>query len=326
MLREVINIKAKSKLKIRKQRIYFAKILIAIAVALLCYGLILDIHNEIRLVDPVNGVQAGNDDDGSYTSVDKNGNSPSNDVENYENNDSVEQNHTVSIEEANNALRNSIQKKYSITIKYGSETANYYVGELATQSIDDPNVINNSLNILNDILGLYPQGLFKEIYDGGIPLTIYLINNYSENAVTGATDSNYSFADISIAVVHPIDETFFHESYHYIERYILKRGLSYNVALWNSYNPDGFSYGTIINNYSYKSTFLENAYFVNNYAQTSAEEDRASTFEYMMASSKASCLNHDMPIWRKAVTMSNTIDVALNSVSSNNTEYWERFL
>ena len=168
--------------------------------------------------------------------------------------------------------------------------------------------------------------MFKEIKTGGIPLTVYLVNNYSLDGVTGATDSNYSFANISVAVIYPFNETFFHESYHYIERYILKKGLSYNAYAWANYNPNNFSYGNVINDYSYSTTFSDDSFFVNNYAQYSAEEDRASTFEYMMAENKASCLNQNKPVWQKAQLMSSTIDAALNCVSPDVTEYWERFL
>ena len=217
-------------------------------------------------------------------------------------------------------------KDILIDVKYGSETEGYSVGGLSTVSIYDSEKINSSLKKLDSLLELYPQGFFNEISNGGIPLTIYLINNYSSNEVTGATDSNYSFANISLAIIYPIDESFFHESYHYIERFILKKGLSFNSELWKKFNPSGFTYGTINGKYSYRATFSDNSYFVNNYAQVSAEEDRASTFEYMMASSKASCLNENKPVWKKAYMMSNMIDAAFETVNVKNTEYWERFL
>lgn len=299
--------------------IYYAKILIAISIAILVYGVILDINNSVRLIDPVKDVKVINKDDGNYTSIDNNNHETSTNI-------NPPQPHVVGDSEANSVLRNNIQKKYNVTVKYGSESDGYVVGGLSTVSIYDEGVINASLTKLDEVLGLYPYGIFTEIKNGGIPLTIYLINNYSDDSVTGATDSNYSFANISLAVIYPIDESFYHESYHYIERYILKKGLSFNADLWNSFNPSDFQYGVVNSNYSYKSTFSEDSYFVNSYAQVAAEEDRASTFEYMMANSKASCLNNNKPVWKKARIMSNTIDAALNTVSPNNTEYWERFL
>ena len=326
--------------KKKNSLMYYAKILIAISLAILAYGLVLDLSNNIRLIDPESGVSVIDDDNGSFTSVDSNNTNNTNNVNSNSNNNTDGnvssrgtsnnrgQTNTNSAVDVNslNSLRNSIQKKYNVAIKYGSETEGYTVGGLSTVALYDNNVIYSSLVELNNILGLYPYGLFTEIRNGGIPLTIYLINYYSDDTVTGATDSTYSYANISIAVIYPLDESFFHESYHYIERFILKRGLGYNSATWSSFNPYDYNYGTIVNEYSYKNTFSPDSFFVNNYAQVSAEEDRASTFEYMMASSKASCLNNNMPVWKKAVLMSNTMDAALDSVSPNNLEYWERYL
>ena len=311
---------------------YYGKILLAISFTLFIYGFVLDLKNKVQLFDPEENVTiiSGNDN-GEYTSIDSTivnetpileNDNKNNDgeINNDVNNKQVNNNYQSTIDAANEKMRNSIQKKYSISIKFG------IVGGLSTIQINDSAVVNVALNNLNKVLSQYPKNIFKEINNGGIPLTIYLIDTFSDESVTGATDSNYSYANISIAVAYPFEESFYHESYHYLERYILKKGLSYNNATWSSYNPDDFSYGITINDYSYKNTFSEDSYFVNNYAQTSPEEDRASTFEYMMASSKASCLNRGKPVWKKADLMSITLDAAFDSVSPNVVEYWERFL
>ena len=81
-----------------------------------------------------------------------------------------------------------------------------------------------------------------------------------------------------------------------------------------------------VQNNAIKSSFFIVVFFVNDYAQTSAEEDRASTFEYMMQGSKPACLNANMPVWNKARAMSNAIDSAFNCVNPGVTEYWERHL
>lgn len=230
----------------------------------------------------------------------------------------------LSTNDPNNSLRLSIQNSYGVTIKYGSETEGYQVGGLSTISLVDSNVIQENLNRLKNAMSLYPDGFWKEIKNGGIPLTIYLIDRYSTYGVTGVTDSNYNRAIISIAVQYGFEESFYHESYHYIERYMMKK--RYNYTTWTSYNPMDFSYGTINSDRSYNRTFSQDVYFVNDYAQTSEAEDRASTFEYMMDTSKASCLNKGKPVWRKASQMSIAIDAVMNSVSPSAVEYWERFL
>lgn len=348
------------------QLVYYAKILIFISITLLVYGLVLDINNDRRLFDPIEDVVSEGEEEStvSITTVDGSEVVPGNEItkpvddnkdSSKENSNSLQgtttkpstnsndttgnsgigsnalrdgnTNNSVQIptlDDANNNLRNNIQNTYGITVKYGNDTAGYKVGGFSTTPINNSTAVNAALNRLKNALNLYPRGFFNEIKNGGIPLTVLLVNNYSDNSITGVTDSSYSYADISIALVHPFEESFYHESYHYIERYIFKKGGNYNT--WNSLNPSNFQYGTIVNNYSYSNTFAESAPFVNNYAQSSATEDRASTFEYMMAGSKASCLNYGQVVWQKANLMKNTIEAVFNTVSPTITEYWERHI
>ena len=229
------------------------------------------------------------------------------------------------VDETNNSLRVDLQNKYGIVIKYGSETNGYNVGGMSTTSISNAYTVQTALNNLSNSLSLYPNGFFQEIKNGGIPLTLYLIQKYSQSGVTGATDSNLYRATISIAVDYPFADSFHHEVYHYMDRYIEKKGGSYSK--WTLYNPQGFEYNRGANStLSYSVTGNPSSYFVNNYAQTAAAEDRASTFEYMMANSRISCFNPGKPVWNKANHMSEVVDLAFNSVSPNVIEHWERFV
>ena len=229
-----------------------------------------------------------------------------------------------SVEGQNQRLRNSIYSQYGITVLYGSETNGYSVGGLSTTVIGDSGVINSELNALKNNLSLYPNGFFKEL-TGSIPLTIYLIQSYSNGGVCGVTDSNYSRAIMSLAAGNEFVETFHHENYHYMERYIFKKGGDFSN--WANYNPPGFVYGQNKNYAIYNITFQPDSYFVNIYARDYDEfEDRASVFEYMMAGSKAACLNAGMPVNKKATYISSTIEKNFNTVTPSVTEYWERFI
>lgn len=316
--------------KKRLQLVDFARILMAISITLLFYGIFLDIQDSKKLVDPVKDTTIinGNENQVSITPSDGNEVIGTNDNVNANINSNTNNQDNLSIDEVNDKLRKQIENKYNISIKYGSETANYYVKSgttvISTSPIENANVINNQLHYLNDTLGQYPDGLFKEIKNGGIPLTILLIDSYSEQSITGVTDSTYDYANISIAAMYSFNESFYHESYHYIERYMFKKGANFNS--WDSLNPSDFNWNTIDGNLSYSNTFSENSWFVNNYAQTAAAEDRASTFEYMMASSKASCLNNGTNIWKKANYMAQMIRQVLNSVKKSSNVRWEQYL
>lgn len=308
----------------------FAKVLIAFSITLLIYGVFLDYRGEIKLYNPITDANKvnGNKDN---TTIDINtsgtllDDSSSNQTEQKSDNSDGPSTPTV-MEDSNNGYRKQIEERFGISIKYGSETDGYEVGGLTTESIHSASRVSAALSTLNTVLSHYPDGMFQEIGDGGIPLTIYLIEKYSLNGVTGVTDSSDYYANISIAVAYPFEESFYHESYHYIERYMTeKRGLSFTN--WNGYNPPGFNYGETNYDYSYAANGgREDSYFVNNYAQSSDSEDRASTFEYMMDESKASCLNYNQPVWKKAKLMAEAIEASLTTCSPYVVEYWERFL
>lgn len=350
------------KLKCSNKHLVYAAILMISAFSILSIGFFVFFKPSAKLIDPITGFvspsnskdtvsvtpsdgaevipdeaegnvkdnnEAISDLDGQPTnsSNDNNGTNAEKSNKNR-NNDSQEDPLPPTIAETNHQLRKQIENNYGVTIFYGSETGGYSINAggttISTTPISNDVTAQSALYALQSTLSQYPRGLFQEIKDGGIPLTILLVNNYSDNTVTGVTDSDYSRAVISIAVSYPFAESFYHESYHYIERYLFKLGANFNT--WDAFNPDNFTWGNVYNDYSYSNTFSPSAPFVNNYAQTAPEEDRASTFEYMMADSKASCLNYGNTVWRKADQMAKTIETVLNSVKPNVIERWERHL
>lgn len=228
------------------------------------------------------------------------------------------------IDTTNNDLRNSIQNRYGITVRYGAETNGYTVGGLSSIMLSDANRINELLNSLNYNLSLYPSGFFQETKQGDYSLTIYLLKRYSQENVTGITDSTTKNVVISLATDYSFVESLHHELYHYIEKYMFYRGANYTT--WNSLNPVGFNYGKTNTAISYVNTQDPYASFVNIYAQTDEYEDRASTFEYMTSPSEASCLVTGTTIWKKAKYMCEQIDAVFQSVSPSVTEYWERYI
>lgn len=221
--------------------------------------------------------------------------------------------------------RKQIEDTYGIKVLYGSETNGYVVGSLGTTAITDTNVMKSTLEQLNTALSMYPNGFFREFSKQNMSLNVYLIKNYSAENVTGVTDFAPRRTIISIATDFPFDESFHHEMLHYIEHYIESAGGRFTA--WNSFNPLDFTYGVENSSYSYSKTGTPGSYFVNNYAQTSANEDRASTFEYMTASVKYSCYDsNDYPIWKKSNYLSTMIETYFTTVSSSVVDYWERYI
>lgn len=229
-----------------------------------------------------------------------------------------------SIETTNDNLRKNIESKYKITVRYGVETNGYTVAGLSTEYLTDANRINQLLSELNYNLSLYPPDFLNETRQGGYTLTIYLIKRYSQDNVTGITDSTTKNVVISLATDYSYIESMHHELYHYIEKYMYQRGANYTT--WNSLNPPGFNYGSENSSLSYANTKNANAFFVNTYAQTDQFEDRASTFEYMMSQNEDNCLQTGTTIWKKAKYICEQIDAVFQSATPSTIEYWERFI
>lgn len=328
---------------VRKLNLFLAKLLIVLSIFLIGSGVFIQFNffGILHPIDDVTILNGSSENNISITTTDagdvntSSGNTPTTtpDVILPADEDSGASNtvavnpsgsSSLTLEQTNDKLRRLIEKNYDITIKYGSETSGYNVGGMSTNIISNSADCQTALINLNKNLALYPSGFFRELKGKGFPLTFYLIKNFSNPTVTGVTDSASKDIIIAIATDYDFADTFNHEVYHYVERYIFSKGFKFTS--WNSLNPSGFNYGTVNNNYSYTETFSEDAFFVNGYAQTDDEEDRASTFEYMMKDSKASCLNKGKTVWLKAKTMSEQMDYFLNTVSPDYTEYWERFI
>ncbi len=277
-------------------------------------------------------IDNGSNINNSDNSTDNNSNNNSTNIFDNSNNTNEDVNHDINpsisnedVIDENDILRRSIEDTYGIKVKYGDEVSNYQAGSMNVTPILDKEIIKNGLEQLKETLKLYPQDFFREFLNEDLSLEVFLIKSYSKDNVTGVTDLFGNRVIVSIAMDYPCFESFNHEIYHYIEHFIVRKQGEFSA--WNMYNPNDFSYGTVNSNYSYTKTQKADSVFVNNYAQTNPYEDRASTFEYMMASNKIPCFNSsDYPIWKKSSYMALMIDTYFDTVSPSVIDYWERFI
>lgn len=316
-----------------KDKINLIKTIVFFSLVVVFSGIAFDLNNSRKLINPeIDTYEVSTNKDNGTISIttidpkDKEHKNKSNNTNKTQNNvvNRNNQNKINNIATENNNIRNSIQNKYGITVKYGAETNGYKVANMTTISLTNENEINDYLNILNRNLSYYPNSFFKEIKNSGFNASIYLIKKYSTDNVTGITNSIDKKVIISIATDYQYKESIHHELYHYIEKFMYSKGVKYPT--WDSLNPARFKYGNPNSTLSYSYTASDNAPFVNNYAQVSAEEDRASTFEYMTADNKSGCLNNGTTIWLKAKYMCEQIDTVFSSVTPKKIEYWERFV
>ena len=337
-----------------KRLMLLGKLLFSLSFVFIFTGLYLNKLEKQMFYDPINDVVAIAPDDGDKViisttdgDIEETNNNPSTPIDNGSNNDNNTDNTNTNtsnnssnstdnnsnynnptntpdnIINENDVLRRSIEDTYGIKVKYGDEVSNYQAGSMNATPILDKDIIKSGLEQLKETLNLYPQDFFREFLNENLSLEVFLIKNYSK--VTGVTDLFGNRVIVSIAMDHPFFESFNHEIYHYIEHFIVRKQGEFSA--WNMYNPSDFSYGTVNSNYSYTKTQKADSVFANNYAQTNPYEDRASTFEYMMASNKIPCFNSSTyPIWKKSSYMALMIDTYFDTVSPSVIDYWERFI
>ena len=205
----------------KNSKMKLAKVLIAFSLVFIFIGIGLNLNNK-AVINPVTGthvISNGKDNDISITTTNipittdsgqQNDNNQTDEEHDSSNNATpstgvnkdpatssggnssnlqVKESQVSSIGEINNNLRNSIQNKYGITVRYGAETNGYTIAGLSSIMLNDENRINEVLSSLNYNLSLYPNGFFTETKQANYSLTIYLIKRYSQENVTGITDS-----------------------------------------------------------------------------------------------------------------------------------------
>lgn len=230
--------------------------------------------------------------------------------------------------EKNDEYRKQLQNKYSVKIAYKNELGNYTINGYGSEKLNDDNKINNCLGEIDTTLKNYPSGFFKEMKDYGMPLTIYLVNNISDD-VSGLTDAkDKSDIKIMIAPASLFENTLNHEIMHYIDTYIKDKGYPIDInTTMKDVNPVGFTYGDTSNEYVYYFTSVDNAYFLSAYGKRNYLEDRAVLFSDMMTRSiKKPFYNDGTPINKKAKLISSQIKEHFNTLSNTGRYYWDRFI
>lgn len=230
--------------------------------------------------------------------------------------------------EKNDEYRKQLQNKYSVKIAYKNELGNYTINGYGSEKLNDDNKINNCLGEIDTTLKNYPSGFFKEMKDYGMPLTIYLVNNISDD-VSGLTDAkDKSDIKIMIASASLFENTLNHEIMHYIDTYIKDKGYPIDInTTMKDVNPVGFTYGDTSNEYVYYFTSVDNAYFLSAYGKRNYLEDRAVLFSDMMTRSiKKPFYNDGTPINKKAKLISSQIKEHFNTLSNTGRYYWDRFI
>ncbi len=195
----------------------------------------------------------------------------------------------LTIEESNNFLKNSLEQEYNFKIFFKNtfqEIPDYTLKEeLNSQEI------NNALKTIFKIIPKFNREFFNQFYN-------YNYNGLNINFVSDIISSNPSLKVSAFSLDYqktytivlnikeqPLEKILCHELMHIMEFNMLKGTEPF--PNWSSYNPQDFYY-----NYSYNSDYsfnytlyapFNNIYFIDYYAYSYPEEDRARIFENICA-------------------------------------------
>jgi hypothetical protein len=166
-----------------------------------------------------------------------------------------------------------------------------------TSPLTDPVFIRSALDILEETLGLYPEGFFRQLPYGTMEsvrielvggLTVKDdIDTHPESAggFTQALDSCYLMV-LDGFLLRP--QTLYHEFSHIIDARLewdscIREGALYREDGWQALQPDGFRYAM-----SYTEipgevlAYMESGCFITEYSLTFPTEDRATLMEAAM--------------------------------------------
>lgn len=170
-----------------------------------------------------------------------------------------------------------IRKEANLKIKAFNETM---TGEF------DYSKINDSLDDTIEIFEIFGKEFFKEfVHDEYTGIRIYLVSEIKSNFSKGGEAFRYYDKYAIIAKADDYKSTLYHELLHTLEDAAVVKNKKI-FSKWNNYNPKNFKYKEKFNEYdtSYKYTVNYgdgDIYFIDNYSQTDALEDRARIFEYV---------------------------------------------
>ena len=198
-----------------------------------------------------------------------------------------------------------IQDQVNYYQDYYNVTINLVDDINLTDSSYDIDIVNNNytittaLDYLGDYFKVFNKEFFNRFYENNMNgLNIYLAthidngSNYGENTdIVGLffkQDNKYIIV-IDVTNNESLAKIAYHETMHAIEEYLRLNNVYFRD--WDSLNPYGFNYSGSYSTGTYNdvlgnNTNRNNIYFLDNYARSSAVEDRARMFEFI-------CLGND---------------------------------
>ena len=185
--------------------------------------------------------------------------------------------------------------------------------------------LQQELKALEQRLAAFPAGFLSTLSQTYSSLSICLVGSAESTAHGPETVSGIQFLDgynayIALVCGEDTEKALYHELSHLMETVVLTRNTAYDR--WSNLNPEGFDYGR-----SPDREWLQpgREWFIDSYAMSSAQEDRARLFEYAMIPGQAE-LFRSPPLLRKLQQLCTGIREAFSLEGLEEILPWEQYL
>lgn len=197
------------------------------------------------------------------------------------------------------ALAAEISRKHGVDIRIGEEAVAEQPWDYFFVSEYQVPLIEHSLEELDRILSIYPEGFLKKAASetGSGKLILCLVRSIHGNTNTGALDSatglqfwdDRANAYLAITPDGAMAQNLHHELFHILDSRVLSSCSVYDD--WNSLNPSDFhydnSYAANLLRSDWELTTGDTQYFIDLYSMSFPKEDRARIMEYAMLPGQA---------------------------------------
>ena len=197
-----------------------------------------------------------------------------------------------------------MEEEYQVGILLSSQcrdviSRSYFMAQTTDElpETEELSLLQQSLACLNHVLGTYPTSYFPQFSDEsrGIHGIRFLLVGAIENSYDIMAFEYFQdgWFNVVFDITRPSQEAnLYHELWHATEdRAMILKGVWVNESIWDSFNPEGFTYSGIYETFrdaDDSDTYLgarnmESIHFVDNYSKIYSKEDRARVMEYAIA-------------------------------------------
>ena len=193
----------------------------------------------------------------------------------------------------------ALSERFGVKILIGEQCASEY-SHYNTYHLTDPAFVSDALDVLENSMGRYPEGFFRQLPHGPyeyIQLELVgalMLKESAENQPGDAAafvQEQEGFLRMALDGFMLRPDTVYHEFSHMIDRRLgwdakIRENALYSESGWLALQPEGFAYAMSYTDMPEENLrYMETGYFDRDYSMTYPTEDRATLFAAAMTQS-----------------------------------------